>query len=59
MTTEGLRSYLFAERSHVLVPSMATWLASSRHFTTFVLTFRTTIRKKLRATHSAASLDDL
>lgn len=59
MTNEELLTYLFAEPSHILVQPMATWLTSSRRFTTFVLTFRSKIRKKLRATHDEASLRDL
>ena len=38
---------------------MATWLASSRRFATFVTAFRDKIRKKLRATQEAETLSDL
>jgi hypothetical protein len=61
MLTEELLSYVFdgQSQSHLLAQPMATWLASSRRFTTFVTTFRDKIRKKLRATPDQESLLDV
>ena len=59
MLIDELLIYLFNGQSHLLATPMATWLASSRRFTAFVTTFRTKIRKKLRATQEIESLLDL
>jgi len=59
MLIDELLTYLFDGQSHLLATPMATWLASSRRFTAFVTTFRTKIRKKLRATQEMESLLDL
>jgi len=59
MLMDELLSYLFNGQPHRLAMPMATWLASSRRFTAFVATFRTKIRKKLRATQEIESLLDL
>jgi len=59
MLIDELLTYLFNGQSHLLATPMATWLASSRRFTAFVTTFRTKIRKKLRATQEIESLLDL
>ena len=59
MLIDELLTYLFNGQSHLLTTPMATWLASSRRFTAFVTTFRTKIRKKLRATQEIESLLDL
>jgi hypothetical protein len=59
MIIDELQTYLFDGQSHPLATQMATWLASSRRFTAFVTTFRTKIRKKLRATQEPESLLDL
>lgn len=59
MLIDELLTYLFDGQSHLLAPSMAEWLASSRQFTAFVTTFRDKIRKKVRATQELESLLDL
>jgi hypothetical protein len=59
MSIDELLGYLFKEKSHFLWTPMATWLASSRRFTAFVMTFRDKVRKKLRATSEIESLLDL
>jgi hypothetical protein len=59
MLSDELLTYLFDGQSHLLAMPMATWLASSRRFTTFVATFRDKIRKKLRVTHEPETLYDL
>jgi hypothetical protein len=59
MLIDELLSYLFEGQPHLLAAPMATWLASSRRFTAFVTTFRSKIRKKLRATQEPESLHDL
>ena len=59
MLTDELLIYVFDGQSHLLATPMATWSASSRRFTAFVTTFRTKIRKKLRATQEIESLLDL
>ena len=56
---DDLLTYLFDDSSHLLAEPMAAWLASSRRFTAFVSTFRTKIRKKLRATQDPESVLDL
>lgn len=57
--TDDLLTYLFDGRSNLLVPPMATWLASSRRFAAFAGTFRDKIRKKLRTTRDEKGLLDL
>ncbi len=59
MATDELLTYLFDGQPHLLAPPLARWLASSRRFTDFVTTFRSKIRKKLRATQERESLRDL
>jgi len=59
MLIDELLTYLFNGQPHLLATPMATWLASSPRFTAFVTTFRTKIRKKLRATQEIESLLDL
>jgi hypothetical protein len=59
MLPDELLLYIFDGQPHLLSEPMATWLASSRRFTTFVATFRDKIRKKLRATPDQESLLDL
>ncbi|MBK8904982.1 MAG: hypothetical protein IPM53_27630 [Anaerolineaceae bacterium] len=59
MLAEELLTYLFDGQPHLLAPPMAAWLASSRRFTTFVTTYRSKIRKKLRTRPDPASLLDL
>jgi hypothetical protein len=59
MQVDELLFYLFDGQQHILAPSIETWLASSRHFTTFVTTFRDKIRKKLRTTQAEETLQDL
>lgn len=59
MLVDELLAYIFDGRSHLLAPPMATWLASSRRFTSFVTTFRDKIRKKVRATPEREGLLDL
>jgi hypothetical protein len=59
MLPDELLAYVFDGKSHLLAQPMATWLASSRRFTTFVMTFRDKIRKKLRVMQDPESLLDL
>jgi len=59
MLIDELLSYLFDGQPHMLATPMASWLADSRRFVTFVNTFSTKIRKKLRATQGPESLLDL
>jgi len=59
MIIDDLLTYLFDGQPHLLAAPIATWLSSSRRFTAFVTTFRTKIRKKLRATRGLESLHDL
>lgn len=59
MLTEELITYLFDGKSHLLVPPMTRWLASSRQFTTFVRTFQDKIRKKVRVTQDPETILDL
>jgi hypothetical protein len=59
MLDEELLIYLLDRKSHLLAQPIATWLASSRRFTTFTTTFRDKIRKKLRTTQDQESLLDL
>ena len=59
MLIDELLTYLFDGQPRPLAAPMATWLASSRRFTAFVTTFRSKIRKKLRATQELESLYDL
>ena len=56
---DELLIYLFEGREHPLATPMATWLAASRRFTTFVNTFRDKIRKKLRTMPGQERLLDL
>lgn len=46
-------------QSHPLAQPLTEWLASSRRFTAFVTTFRTKIRKKLRAAQEQENVLDL
>jgi hypothetical protein len=59
MLIDELLSFLFDGKSHLLAAPMATWLASSRRFTAFVIANRTKIRKKLRVEQDPESLRDL
>src|SRR5512143_1161428 len=59
MLVDELLDYLFNGQPHLLAAAMAAWLASSRRFAAFVTTYRTKIRKKLRATQEIESLLDL
>jgi hypothetical protein len=59
MLDEELLIYLLDRKSHLLAQPIATWLASSRRFTTFSTTFRDKIRKKLRTTQDQEGLLDL
>jgi hypothetical protein len=59
MLVDELLTYLFDGQAHLLAAQLATWLASSRRFTTFVETFRTKVRKKLRVRQDVESLLDL
>ena len=59
MLTDELLAHIFDGQSHVLAPSLSTWLASSRRFTTFAATFRDKIRKKLRTAQDAESVLDV
>ncbi len=59
MLVDELLAYLFNGQPHLLAAPMAAWLASSRRFAAFVTTFRTKIRKTLRATQEIESLLDL
>jgi len=59
MFTDELVAYLFGGQSHILAQPLATWLASSRRFATFVDSFRDKIRKKIRTTQDAETLIDL
>lgn len=51
--------YLFDGQPHLLAEPVATWLSSSRRFTTFVTTFRDKIRKKLHTAQDEESQLDL
>ena len=59
MSIDELLTYLFDGQAHSLTTPIATWLASSRRFTTFVTTSRDKIRKKLRAIQEQERLHDL
>src|SRR5215204_4429638 len=59
MLIDELLTYLFDGQPHQLATPMETWLTDSRRFATFVNTFHTKIRKKLRATQGTESLLDL
>ena len=59
MFVDDLLLYLFDGQPHILAAPMAMWLSSSRRFAAFVTTFRTKIRKKLRATPEPESVRDL
>jgi hypothetical protein len=59
MLIEELLTYLFDKQPHLLAEPMATWLASSRRFTEFVMAYRSKIRKKLHVRQDAESLLDL
>lgn len=59
MLTDELITYLFDGKSHVLIPPMTRWLASSRPFTAFVKTFQDKIRKKVRVTQDPETILDL
>lgn len=59
MLTDELLTYLFDGQSHILAQPMATWLASSRRYATFVDDFRDKIRKKIRVTQDPETLLDL
>lgn len=59
MLIDEILTHLFDGQPHQLAKPMGTWLADSRRFATFVKTFQTKIRKKLRATQGTESLLDL
>lgn len=59
MLIDELLTYIFDGQPHPLTGPLEKWLASSRRFATFVNTFHTKIRKKLRATQGMESLIDL
>jgi hypothetical protein len=56
---EELLAYLFDGKPHRLTAPMQTWLADSRRFTAFVSETRDKIRKKIRITQDAQTLQDL
>jgi hypothetical protein len=59
MLTRELHTYLFDGQPHTLSAPMDGWLASSRRFSVFVADTREKIRKKLRVTRDAETLQDL
>lgn len=59
MLTNELLSYLFDGRPHLLGQPIASWLRSSRRFMDFAETFRSKIRKKLRASQDQETAFDL
>ncbi len=59
MILAELLAYLFDGQPHPLAESMASWLAASRRFTTFVNSNHTKIHKKLRTAQDPESLGDL
>ncbi len=59
MPNDELLAFLFDETPHPLVAPMATWVASSRRFATFVAENRTKIRRKLHSRLDLQSLLDL
>lgn len=59
MLIDELLNYLFDSQPHLIRDLLATWLADSRRFTSFVNTFRDKIRKKIRVTQDAESIFDL
>lgn len=59
MLTDELLTYVCDGQSHLLARPLAKWMASSRRFTAFVMTFRDKIRKKVRTTQDEENLLDL
>lgn len=59
MLNDELLTYLFDGQAHPLATPIATWLASSRRFTTFVTACRDKIRKKLRVLQEQERRHDL
>lgn len=59
MLIDELLTYLFDGQAHPLAMQMATWLESSRRFTTFITSCRDKIRKKLRTVQHEERLLDL
>lgn len=59
MLKDELLIYLFDGQPHILAAPMETWLAASRRFTAFVSDARDKIRKKIRVTQDAETLQDL
>src|SRR5512138_1469848 len=59
MLRDELLVYLFDGQVHVLSAPMENWLNSSRRFTSFVAEARDKIRKKIRVTQDAETLQDL
>lgn len=56
---DELVDYVLGARPHSLTPSLSTWLASSRRFTTFVTANRDKIRKKIRVAQDPETLLDV
>lgn len=54
-----LLAYLFDNQPHLLAAPVEGWLASSRRFTNFVSEARDKIRKKIRVSRDAETLQDL
>src|SRR5690242_4457868 len=59
MTANELLIYLFDGKPHELTASVAGWLAASRRFQAFVVTYRDKIRKKIRKAQDADSRNSL
>lgn len=59
MLAQEIVNYLFDGRPHILAEAVGSWLASSRPFSAFVMSFRNKIRKKLRVTQDQETLYDL
>lgn len=59
MLVDELHTYLFNGQPHLLAAPVASWLAASRPFATFVETFHNKIRKKIRTTQGTENLLDL
>jgi hypothetical protein len=56
---DELLAFLFDGKPHSLTAAMQTWLTDSRRFTSFVSDARDKIRKKIRVTQDAETLQDL
>ncbi len=59
LSTEQLLAEIFADLAHPLADRMAEWISASKRFRSFVESYRTKIRSKIRPMHDAEGLLDL